>query len=178
MMTTLLRRVCCAVLILAGAATFAVLVLPKLFGWNAYVVTSGSMAPTVDAGAVVVAAPVDPEDIMTGDIVTFVDPSGLTTHRVVGMTSSSHAGKASRIFITKGDANEEPDPAELHPQNIVGKAKFGVPNLGFLVSFVKAPLGAGIFAALVLFVVFTGDGLRKPVRTQPVRDETEPVLVS
>lgn len=178
MFTVLLRRLCCALLILAGTATFAVLVLPKLFGWNAYVVTSGSMAPTFDAGSVVVAAPVDPDEIMTGDIVTFVDPSGLTTHRVVGMTSSSVAGKAARTFTTQGDANEEPDPAELHPQNIVGKAEFRVPNLGFLVSFVKAPLGAGLFAALVLFVVFTGGSLRRPVPTERADDEAEPVLVS
>ena len=172
-----LRRICAVLLTLAGIATFAALVVPQLFGWQAYVVTSGSMSPTFDAGAIVVTAPVDGNTVRTGDIVTFREPSGLTTHRIAGMTSTSDAGVVSMTYTTQGDANEEPDAAPLHPENIVGKAQFIVPKLGYLVSFVKSPLGAGAFAALFLFVVFTGGKRSEDACPEPASD-LEPVPVS
>lgn len=71
---------------------------PVLFGF----VTSGSMAPTLEAGDGFVAVPPsiagEPEP---GDVVVFeaetIQGGGLTTHRIVGETEQG--------FVTKGDAN-------------------------------------------------------------------------
>jgi signal peptidase len=147
-----------AVTTLAVLTTFlvAVLVVPRMLGWSAYVVTSGSMSPTFEAGAVVVTAPTAPADIAVDDIVTFADPDGYTTHRVVSAAAESSGGVEAQSFTTKGDANEEADPMPLDPRNVVGKAKFAVPHVGYLVDFVRSPLGAGLLAALFLFGVFGG----------------------
>ena len=162
-MVRVLRVIVGTVLIMVGAAAFTVLVVPRLFGWHAYLVTSGSMVPTFSPGAVVVTAPVDPTKIAQDDIVTFLDASGeFTTHRVVGVTASSLGGEASLSFSTKGDANEDADPTQLEAQQVVGKAKFAVPHLGRLVSFVRTPVGGGLLAGIFLFMVFSGRSGKSP----------------
>lgn len=153
----ILRGIAGVVLVAVGAAVLAVLVVPRLFGASAYVVTSGSMLPTFGPGAVLVTKPVDARELARNDIVTFVDGSGgLTTHRVAGVEVSFEAGETSTTISTKGDANEEADPMPLDPRNIVGKAEFAVPHLGYLVSWIKTPAGAGVAAALFLIVLFGG----------------------
>ena len=156
-MSRTLRGIAGVLLMALGAVVLAVLVVPRLFGWSAYVVTSGSMLPTFGPGSVVVTAPVDPDALTKDDIVTFVDGSGgLTTHRVAGVEVSCAGGESVTSILTKGDANEEVDPMPLDARNVVGRAEFAVPHLGYLVSWIRTPLGAGAIAALLLFVVFAG----------------------
>jgi signal peptidase len=97
-------------------------------------VYSGSMEPAIPVGGVVVIKPVDPESLREGDIICF-ELSGPTTitHRIISITQEG--------FITKGDANEDPDQWIVKRENIVGKALFTIPCLGYLVHFVRTPMG-------------------------------------
>jgi signal peptidase len=169
MMVRILRGVAGIILVTFGAVVLAVLLLPRLFGSTAYVVTSGSMLPTFAPGSVIVTTPVNTDQLSNGDIVTFVDSSGgLTTHRVEAVTVSYKDGQSSTTITTKGDANEESDPVPLDPHNVVGKAEFAMPHLGYLVEWIKTPLGAGVLAALFLFVVFTGRTVKDDEAQEPV----------
>ncbi|MEZ5381096.1 MAG: signal peptidase I [Microthrixaceae bacterium] len=111
--------------------------------WEAVVVTSGSMAPSLRPGDLVIAQPTDrPTDGMVAvfraegpialasvrrddDTIRIVDarPDHLVTHRI---TASNDDG----TYVTKGDANSEPDSDPLRSTNVVGAGRIRVPFLG------------------------------------------------
>jgi signal peptidase len=105
-----------------------------LFPVQPTTVISGSMRPTLDVGDVVIIAKVSADTIKTGDIIQFREGEGVTTvHRVVEIQESE--GKI--VFITQGDANREPDANPVIPENVVGKAIFAIPKIGWAAIAVK-----------------------------------------
>ena len=97
-------------------------------------VYTGSMEPAIPVGSVVVIKPVDPETLKIGDIICFQlsEPTSIT-HRIINITGEG--------FITKGDANEDPDTRIVKKEKVIGKAIFTVPFIGYLGYFVRTPLG-------------------------------------
>lgn len=77
--------------LLLGAAALLVAVsvlLPLVAGWQSSVVMSGSMAPTLAPGDVVVVRPVAAADLRAGDVVLVDDPDlpgELRMHRIVAV---------------------------------------------------------------------------------------------
>jgi signal peptidase len=63
-------------------------VVPLVRGWSPVAVVSGSMAPLIDSGDIVVAAPYDGEALDAGAVIVFDNPTGTgsMTHRVVDVT--------------------------------------------------------------------------------------------
>lgn len=144
--------------VVAGVVIVALLVLvgivavPGLVGGDdAYIVTSGSMSPTIEAGDVIVTQDVSPEEIERGDVVTFHDGSsadtGYVTHRVVDVVEED----GDRYFELQGDANEEPDEGLVPAEYAQGDLHLHVPYLGYLLLFARSSLG--------LFVLVIGPGL-------------------
>ncbi len=117
-------------------------IISPFFGWRTEVVISGSMEPALQTGSVVVVRPVDPSTIQDGDIIMFFSPDkkSLTTHRVVKTEPGPMLG-----FITKGDANHNPDITPVIPDQIAGIVVFNIPYLGLLTQFIKTPLGFMLF---------------------------------
>ena len=122
--------------LIAVAAVFLIFYRPVSLGGDTRYepVYTGSMEPAIPVGSVVVIKPVDPESLREGDIICF-ELSGPTsiTHRIINVTEEG--------FITKGDANEDPDTWIVKKENVIGKAIFTIPYLGYLVHFVRTPLG-------------------------------------
>lgn len=118
--------------------TVAFTCLAPRFGWMVDIVLSGSMEPELHTGGLVITRPVMVSSILPGDIITFHAPATetLTTHRVIAIETSPSPG-----FRTKGDANEEADPAIVPTSSVVGKACFDIPYVGYLTRFVKTPMG-------------------------------------
>jgi signal peptidase I len=108
------------------------------FGWRADTVLSGSMEPTLPVGCVQVTKPIKPENIKAGDIITFRSPTNgkLMSHRVVAVEQDQ-----SYQFRTKGDANEDVDPYSVPSENVVGRVCFRVPHVGYVVEYLKTPIG-------------------------------------
>ena len=105
-----------------------------LFPFHPALVASGSMTPTMYAGDVVIIAKLSADVIETGDIIQFRVPEGVTVmHRVVEIQETEGA----KFFITKGDANDEPDAEPVIPENVVGKAVFTIPKIGWASIAVK-----------------------------------------
>lgn len=101
-------------------------VLPLALGWQATVVLSGSMEPTVSVGDIVLAEPVDPSTVKPGLVPLAVNPlnrSELYTHRVVNILPDGR-------LVTKGDNNGSLDPEPLKPSEIRGLERLRVPLLG------------------------------------------------
>ena len=118
-----------AALLTAGLAALLV-VVPALTGATALTVLTGSMDPTLPAGTVIVVRPAAAEDVRVGDVITFhprpEDPA-VVTHRVVGVTSGSDGRIA---FVTKGDANDATDAAQVVEEQVVGTVWYSLPLVG------------------------------------------------
>ena len=68
-----------------------------------------------------------------------------------GILPEAEAGNSNRMFRTKGDANENPDPNPVAEQDVTGKVLFSIPYLGYAADFVQHP--PGIYAALAFGAV-------------------------
>lgn len=104
-----------------------------------------SMAPIIESGTLVVVQP--EEQYFPGDIVAFVNEDGLNVvHRLVEQTDEG--------FVTKGDNNPRRDKNIVTFDDVVGRALFVVPYLGFTSLFLHTPLGMSIFGiwAIVMLV--------------------------
>lgn len=124
----------------------ALFLLPRFGGCRFDAVLSGSMEPALHIGGVALIKPVEPLDINPGDIITYHSGEEIFTHRVVEVVS----GGGEPSFITKGDANEDPDLLPVAASSVVGKVVFDVPYLGYLAAFVKTRLG------LLLTIIIPG----------------------
>ena len=68
-------------------------------------------------------------DIKEGDIIAYGLSGGVSVlHRVV------ETDKNSRIWRTKGDANEVSDPGAVSYEQYLGKMIFSLPYVGYLIS--------------------------------------------
>lgn len=151
------------VLVVIVVAVALLLVGARLFGLQVYAVLSGSMEPTYHVGSVIYVEPVDPSEIQVGDPITFVMNEELTvaTHRVVRIDAENSA------FYTKGDANENPDAAPVHFNNLLGKPVFTIPYLGYISSYVQSPpgiyiaVGVGVLLLALAFLPDMLDGGKK-----------------
>ena len=128
-------------LVIVGA--LVLLLAPRLLGANLLVVLSQSMEPTIPMGSIVVSQPnTAADEIMVGDVITFnaQGPNGdpaLITHRVVEVVGS---GSGVR-FRTQGDAVEDPDMVLVSSSNLVGRVWFSLPLAGYMVAFIRTPVG-------------------------------------
>lgn len=132
------------VLVVAAAlAATAVFVLPRVLGWKVATVMSGSMSPAYKVDAVLAIRPVDSSSIREGDVIAFATEADrpLTTHRVIDIRRDA----SGLSFITKGDANEDPDTDAVPASALRGRVVFGVPHLGLFVRTVNNPIGFGLF---------------------------------
>lgn len=129
--------------------------VPKVFGYSFVNILSGSMEPTVSAGDLVVCKEQDFYNI--NDPVLFEDQGFLVLHRIVDIDEDGN-------FITKGDANNVNDKAEVQFKNVYGKMVGVFPGWGSTLSYLSSRMGAfwSILAALFVYLALdTGKDLLK-----------------
>jgi len=127
--------------------TAALVYLGPRIGYRVDNVVSGSMAPEITRGTMIVAQAVeDTAGLKAGDIITFkpvlVGEENMV-HRITQVSST-----APRSFQTKGDALPDPDPWQVPSANVLGKVVFDFPATGFAIGFLKTT--AGLVMALVI----------------------------
>ena len=119
------------------------LALPRLLGYSAYSVVSGSMEPALPVGSVVYVESAGVSQIRAGDIIAFDDEGTVVTHRVIESRPQEGA------FITKGDANPSLDIKPTPYWKLIGRVKLCIPLLGRVLSLYAVPegkLALGTFA--------------------------------
>lgn len=142
---------------LIGIALFAVLVAFSLFthiapltGRQLFIISGGSMEPSIPIGSLVVASPTDAMTVAVGDVVTIRADNGVVfTHRVSRVVDQPEG----RFFATKGDANPGPDGGLVPARAIVGVAGAYVPYGGYAQDFLSRFPGA-VAALAVLGALF------------------------
>ena len=161
-------------LVIVGA--LVLLLAPRLLGANLLVVLSQSMEPNIPMGSIVVSQPnTAADEIEAGDVITFnaMGPNGdpaLITHRVVEVVGSGIGVR----FRTQGDAVEDPDMALVSPSNLVGRVWFSLPLAGYMVAFIRTPVGYLVLIGLpaLLLILSEWVGIFRSIR----EDERSPVV--
>ncbi len=103
------------------------------------------MVPSIESGTLIIVQSDEP--YLLGDIIAFVNEDGINVvHRIVE--------KNDEGFVTKGDNNTSNDRDIVPYDDVLGRAKFIIPYIGFTSLFLKSPLGIAIIGVwvLVLFV--------------------------
>lgn len=139
-----------AIVLIFAISIAALVVAGPFFGVRTNIVLSGSMEPAISTGSVIITRPIAPESIQIGDIISFSSRSGtfLTTHRVIDIERTPELR-----FITKGDANREKDPAPIPSGQVLGKLFFVIPGLGYLVSYLRNPLGLVLLVGIPAIII-------------------------
>lgn len=131
-------------LVVIMVALAILLVGVRAVGLTPYTVLSGSMEPTYRVGSMIYVRRVDAKDIQVGMPLTFRVSSGsmIATHRVHELTVID----GETCYITKGDANDMPDPPVRY-DSVIGAPVLCIPGLGYFSSWLQS--GAGVFAGIV-----------------------------
>ena len=136
------------------------LVGARLFGLQVFTVLSGSMEPVYHVGSLIYVKDVDPFELESGDVITFMlDENTVATHRIVEVVPDEEDDSVVR-FRTKGDANENVDGSLVHYKNVIGSPVFTIPYLGYAVSYIQNPPGTYVAisaGAILLLLVFLPD---------------------
>lgn len=146
------------------ATLAAIALIPSLLGWHGTVVETGSMAPHIDPGDVVVLDDLpDDRPVPVGGVVQFTSPAAAqpdgvarpVLHRIV----TDHE---DGTYATAGDANADVDSTPLVREQITGQARLLVPFIGLPALWLGGgqllPLGlwaaATVVALLATLTVF------------------------
>jgi signal peptidase len=151
-----------AALFILLLAVIAWLTLPRLMGWQAQVVLSGSMEPAMPTGSVAFVQPIEPEQLDVGDIISFYHPeetSRVVTHRLTEIVRQD----GNLVFQTRGDANDAADPWLVPAADVIGTARFSVPYTGYVTQRLRSPLGFALLVGIPAAVIVLGE-LRNIVR--------------
>jgi signal peptidase len=122
--------------VLVAAATVVALCLlavsigPRVLPYQALVVRSGSMSPTIPTGSIVFYKKRAAADVKVGDIIVFAKP-GQTNEKVTHRVFRISNGPTGRYFTTKGDANGSPDDWRVPAVGTGWVAAFHVPVAGY-----------------------------------------------
>lgn len=145
--------------ILATAVLLIVSIFPITGNIKVLIVLSGSMEPAVHTGSVVVVR--QAVNYKVGDIITFgpnTKNQVPTTHRIAEI----RVQEGQTIYKTRGDANNAEDMKEVFGKDVIGKVYISVPYAGYIVDFVRKPLGLVLVVVLpAIFIVY--DEVRKIV---------------
>lgn len=121
--------------------------LPDIFGYSQLTVLSGSMEPTFSTGDLLIIRREKAYQI--GDMITFWDEGGLTTHRIID--------EGEEGFITKGDYNPVRDSRPVPVDQVAGRVVLVIPSMGRILLFLKTPPGMLLFLTLGLLILLLPD---------------------
>jgi signal peptidase len=154
-------------------ALFLAAAAPLAIGDHAYVLRTGSMAPTIDPGDVEVVQPIAAIHARIGDIVAFRDPQWrdrLVSHRVRAIDRVGNRVN----FITQGDANTGREHWSVPAGGTIGRVIYRVPKLGYAVAWLgtrEGRIGLVILPALLLMASLLVRLWRQQPDHRKARDE-------
>ena len=163
------------VLLVLIVVPFVAYAVPQVVGADhSYVVLSGSMEPAIGTGDAVLVQSVDPQQIETGDVITFGSSGDErpTTHRVIDVNE----GDGGLTFETKGDNNEDPDASPVPAENVEGTVmSFGpllsIPLIGYVINFTGTPIGFGALFVVPLVLLVLNEVYNVVSSSSPASDE-------
>ncbi|SDX54705.1 signal peptidase, endoplasmic reticulum-type, partial [Arthrobacter sp. cf158] len=159
-------------LILAALVFLFLAIGPRILGYQTSTMLTGSMAPLINPGDVVVTVPTPITDVKVGDIITYhipVEDQRVETHRITNITTTADGGIAVQ---TKGDANNGIDPwiATLQGKT-VDKQIATIPYVGNAIRALREPLVMNTLMygapAILVIGMLTSIWTKNPNKTAP-----------
>lgn len=129
------RRLVTFLVLSASFGLAALMLIPAVFGYQRYVITSGSMTGTYDRGSLVYDEVVPVSELRVGDVITFTPPrgsgpKGRVTHRIAAIARDR---EGNQFFRTKGDANRSPDPWQFKlDEQSQPRVAMHIPHVGWV----------------------------------------------
>ena len=139
--------------------------LPMPFGVGAAVVVSGSMEPEISVGDLIIVT--KKENYEVNDVIVFQDGRMTVTHRIVAIDEET--------VTTKGDANNTEDKP-IFPAQIKGEVVAVVPLVGYVIDWVKTPVGTLLILGVAIFLTersFRSDKQKDAEEIENIRAEIE-----
>lgn len=128
--------------------------IASIGGISPLVVQTESMAPTFNAGDLILIKKCDPATLEEGDVVTFhtiiENQYALNTHRIVEIKEENGV----RSYVTQGDNNSISDDHIISDGDIVGKYMSHVPKVGKLMDFLSSKIGFLVVIVLPMLLFF------------------------
>lgn len=170
------RLVTTTVLIAAVAVFVFLAVGPRFLAYQTSTMLTGSMAPLINPGDVVVSTKTPTAELKIGDVITYnipVQDHRVETHRIATLTRN--AGGTTTV-TTKGDANNGPDPwTAVLSDNYVYTTTAVIPHLGDGIRALRDPIVRTILlygAPAIIVTALLISLWRKPV-SDPLADTAE-----
>lgn len=118
----------------------------NIFGYEAYIVTTDSMKPSISSGDVVIVKEVEEQELDKGDIITFTKNGETNTHRITNIEEK----EGEKYYTTKGDNNNVEDSEKVKFSEIKGKQIITIPYLGKIINALENKV---IFLVIVLIIL-------------------------
>ena len=132
--------------------------IPDFMGYKPFIVMSGSMAPDIMVGDLIITQEADPEDLSAGDVIAYrYGEESVITHRIQEVTRQDGA----LAFITKGDANNVEDNEVPTADRVEGRLRWTLPGLGNAAMFLQTPGGLLLAAGSPVLLFILIDTLRR-----------------
>ncbi|MBD8923952.1 signal peptidase I [bacterium] len=130
------------------------------FGYTIFEVASGSMAPTINVGDIVLVKLT--KDINQNDIITYKENNYFITHRVIK--------KDNDKIIAKGDYNDSVDK-DVNLNDVLGKVIKIIPGIGIWKKvFFNTKVMISIVSTIILFAIYFYLLERKKEVNEEVKD--------
>lgn len=150
--------------------------LPRFINIQPLVVLSGSMEPAFMTGSLVYVQEIDTNQLEVGDVITFYqDDETVVTHRIIEKVDTAEIS-GGVLYRTKGDANEMEDANLVPPENVIGKAMFAIPYLGYLAQYIQQPPGlyiAIVVGAGLILLMFLPDLFSKEEKKEEIVEKSK-----
>lgn len=164
------------VVVAVAAMLFLLLAVgPHVLGYRTMTMLTGSMAPQINPGDVVVSTPVATRDLHSGMVISYhipIDDHRIVTHRIV---SVDHGMDGTVTVQTKGDANKTVDPwkATLSGDSVF-QVRAVVPKLGYAIEALRTPTVRTVlvYAAPALLAGWLLLGIWRPGKDDEENDDS------
>ena len=122
----------------------------NILGYKAYIVTTDSMQPSINAGDIVIVKNGKKDKIGQGDVITFNQNDEVITHRVIKNITEENNVE----YITKGDNNNTEDTFKVKYDDVIGKMVITIPYLGKIISILHNKIIILILLLVILIIIF------------------------
>lgn len=129
------------------------IVCPKIFDIDTFVVTSGSMRSIYPVGSMIYVKKAEFEDIAKGDNITFYLDDIVATHQVYKIDEKKKSFKTQGIDNKDDNGNIIKDAYEVKYSSVIGKPFFCIYYLGYISKFFWILIFLSAIILLVNFIL-------------------------
>lgn len=145
---------------------------PVFLGFKTFSIISGSMAPEINIGDLIIVKKDENMEYKANEIVSFKQDEDIITHRIVKIRKE----KEKVYYITRGDNNEVND-AKIEAKEIEGRVVYKIPYMGNIALFLKNRIVFGcILLILVLSYIHKKREIARKIRRKEKREKYERLM--